>query len=40
VFGRVHTFVGKELSPEVFKNHKDFNFGEARQEVFYKFNII
>jgi hypothetical protein len=34
VFGSVQTFVGKELSPEVFRNHKDFDFSEATQEVF------
>ncbi|GBC01480.1 hypothetical protein RclHR1_00420042 [Rhizophagus clarus] len=34
VFGRVITLVGKELSSEVFRNHKDFNFSEATSENF------
>ncbi|CAI2180729.1 12656_t:CDS:2 [Funneliformis geosporum] len=34
VFGKVITFVGKELSPEVFRSHKDFNFDIAFKEKF------
>ncbi|RIA87429.1 cytochrome P450 [Glomus cerebriforme] len=34
VYGRVITYVGKELTPEVFRNNKDFNFNEATQETF------
>jgi len=32
-FGRIITIVGKELSPEVFKNYKDFNHNAASFEV-------
>jgi len=39
MFGRVLTFVGRELSPEIFKNHKDFDSNEAVQEVFYIKNL-
>src|ERR1051325_11235146 len=34
VFGKVITFVGRELSPEVFKSHKDFDFDIAFKEKF------
>ncbi|CAB4479470.1 unnamed protein product [Rhizophagus irregularis] len=34
VFGKVITFVGKELSCEILKNHKDFSFIEASRENF------
>ncbi|GBB93896.1 hypothetical protein RclHR1_02250006 [Rhizophagus clarus] len=34
VFGRILTFVGKDLSSEVFRNHKDFNFADATNENF------
>ncbi|CAG8587802.1 9243_t:CDS:2 [Funneliformis mosseae] len=34
VFGKVITFVGKELYPEVFKSHKDFDFDIAFKEKF------
>ncbi|CAB4396448.1 unnamed protein product [Rhizophagus irregularis] len=34
LFGKVQTFVGKELFPEVFRNHNDFCFNEAGRENF------
>ncbi|PKY56019.1 cytochrome P450 [Rhizophagus irregularis] len=34
VFGKIITFVGKELSCEILKNHKDFSFIEASRENF------
>ncbi|RGB29953.1 cytochrome P450 [Rhizophagus diaphanus] len=34
VFGKIITFVGKELSYEILKNHKDFSFIEASRENF------
>ena len=40
LYGRVVTYVGKELSSEVFRNHKDFNFNEAASEVRYFINLV
>jgi hypothetical protein len=34
VFGKVVTFVGSDLAPEVFKSHKDFDFDIAFKEKF------
>ncbi|GBB87559.1 hypothetical protein RclHR1_01400012 [Rhizophagus clarus] len=34
IFGKIETFVGSKLSPEVFKNDKDFNFDIAFKEKF------
>ncbi|GBB87558.1 hypothetical protein RclHR1_01400011 [Rhizophagus clarus] len=34
IFGKIETFVGGKLSPEVFKNDKDFNFDIAFKEKF------
>ncbi|CAI2187130.1 2352_t:CDS:2, partial [Funneliformis geosporum] len=34
VFGQIITVVGREHSPEIFKNHKEFSFTEATQEFF------
>ncbi|CAI2163292.1 20710_t:CDS:2 [Funneliformis geosporum] len=34
VFGQIITIVGGELSPEIFKNHKEFSFNAAIDEFF------
>jgi hypothetical protein len=34
IFGKIETFIGGNLSPEVFKNDKDFNFEIAFKEKF------
>ncbi|CAB4479455.1 unnamed protein product [Rhizophagus irregularis] len=40
LFGKVQTFVGKELFPEVFRNHNDFCFNEAGRELFNLFGKV